>query len=486
MRLNYLANAIGLILIYIGLVILLPVIVALIYHDLASILPFLSASLVSVTAGYFLRKRCLTAESLNDIKKSEGLFVVAASWVIFSVIAAIPYLHYGIPPLNALFEAVSGITTTGATVLTNFDYPEAMFFWRALTQWLGGLGIIVLFIAILPQFAVAGRQMFFAETPGPTEDKLTPRIKNTASALWKIYFVLTLIETGLLMWAGMPAFDAVCNSLSTLSAGGFSPHQQSIMGYHSNIINWIVLIFMFLGGTSFILQYRVITKKNPVLFFKSEEFRTYFAIVISISILIATALVVHNKYSFVNGITDAFYQVISVITSTGSASVDFARWDFVEKILLFFVMFIGACSGSTGGGIKITRWLIVFKTMKNEVKRILHPNAVLNIKIDDKTVPQEVIGQTIMFVCFYFFIVVVSAVLIGLIEKNAAIAMTGSISTVGNIGPAFGEHIGPMGTFANLKPLTKLIMIINMLVGRLELIPFLVLFQRDFWTVKEN
>ncbi len=486
MRLNYLGNAIGLILIYISLVILSPAVVALIYQDWSSILPFVSTGLIAFLMGYFLRKGNNDIENLNDIKKSEGLFIVAASWVMFSIIAAIPYLHYGLSPLNALFEAVSGITTTGATILTKYDYPQAFFFWRSLTQWLGGLGIIVLFIAILPQFAVAGRQMFFAETPGPTEDKLTPRIKNTASAIWKIYFILTLIETALLVWAGMPVFDAFCNSLSTLSAGGFSPHPQSTMGYNSITANWIMTTFMFLAGTSFILQYRAITKKNPILFFKSEEFKTYAAIVFIISIAIAIALISHNHYSVSKGLSDAFYQVTSVITSTGSASVDFARWDFVEKVLLFFVMFIGACSGSTGGGIKITRWLIVFKTMRNEVRRILHPNAVLNIKIDGKSIPQEVIGQTIMFVCFYFCIVGVSAILIGLIEKNAGIAMTGSISTIGNIGPAFGDHIGPMGSFDKLQPLTKIIMMFNMLVGRLELIPFLVLFQRDFWSIRET
>ncbi|MDR1167911.1 MAG: TrkH family potassium uptake protein [Heliobacteriaceae bacterium] len=481
MRLSYLANAIGLILIYISLVILSPVIIALIYRDWMSVAPFLSTSLISLTAGYFLRKG--SAVNLNDIKKSEGLFIVAASWVVFSLIAAIPYLHYGISPLNAVFEAVSGITTTGATILTSFDYPKAFFFWRALTQWIGGLGIIVLFTAILPQFAVAGRQMFFAEAPGPTEDKITPRIKNTASALWKIYFALTVFEIILLALAGMPAFDAVCNSLSTLSAGGFSTNPQSIMGYNSGVINWIMIVFMFLGGTSFILQYQVITRKNPTLVFKSEEFRSYLGFVVLMSIIIAAALVLHNGYSLSSGITAAFYQVVSIITSTGSASVDYAQWHFTAKILLFAVMFSGACSMSTGGGIKLTRWLIVFKTMRNELKRILHPNAVLNIKVDDKTISQDVIGQTIMFVCFYFFIAAVSAVLIGLIEHNAAVALTGSVSAIGNIGPALGEHIGPMGTFFHLQPLTKIIMVINMLVGRLELIPFLVLFQKDFWHI---
>lgn len=249
MRLNYLANALGLTMIYIGLVILSPIIAAIYYQDYNSIIPFITAALISSSIGFVLRKsipKTESIENLNDIKKAEALFIVALSWIIFGVISAIPYLFYGLSPINALFESVSGITTTGATILTHFNYPKAFFFWRSLTQWLGGLGIIVLFIAILPQFAVAGRQMFFAEAPGPTEDKFTPRIRNTASALWKVYAGLTILEIVLLMLVGMPGFDAVCNSLSTLAAGGFSPNPQSIMGYHSNYVTWIILIFMFL------------------------------------------------------------------------------------------------------------------------------------------------------------------------------------------------------------------------------------------------
>uniref|UniRef100_UPI004029DFF5 TrkH family potassium uptake protein n=1 Tax=Candidatus Scatousia sp. TaxID=3085663 RepID=UPI004029DFF5 len=300
MRINYLAYALGLILMYAGLVILSPVIVALIDKDTASILPFVTASIIAVSAGYGFRKfakRANEIENLNDIKKAEALFIVAVSWVLFAIISAIPYLFYGLNALDSLFEAVSGITTTGATIITHFDYPKAFFFWRSLTQWLGGLGIIVLFIAILPQFAVAGRQMFFAETPGPTEDKFTPRIRNTASALWKIYSGLTILLVMLLTAGGMPIFDAVCNSLSTLAAGGFSPNAQSIMGYHSNYITWVILIFMFFAGTSFNLQYKVITKRNPLLFFKNDEFKLYLTVFLSVSAFIAMALVLNNNYS---------------------------------------------------------------------------------------------------------------------------------------------------------------------------------------------
>ena len=334
MRLNYLANAIGLIMIYIGIVVLAPIPIGLYYHETHSILPFLTSGLIGIIGGYSLRKFIPDAsrvENINDIKKSEALFVVAVSWIIFGILSAVPYMFYGLNFLDSLFEAVSGITTTGATILTHYNYEKAFFFWRSLTQWLGGLGIIVLFIAILPQFAVAGRQMFFAEAPGPTEDKITPRIRNTASALWKIYGVMTVLEIILLKLAGMPLFDAVCNSFSTLAAGGFSPNPQSIMGYHSNLINWIIIIFMFFAGASFILQYRVIVKKNPLLFFKNEEFKVYLAMVCLFSFAIAAVLFVNDKYSVFEAITSGFYQVISITTSTGNASKDFVQWDFTAQ-----------------------------------------------------------------------------------------------------------------------------------------------------------
>lgn len=487
MRLNYLANAIGLILKYIGFVILTPIIIAVIYKDYISILPFLTAGTFSILAGISLRKVVKNAslvENLNDIKKSEALLIVTMSWVLFGVISALPFLFYGLNPIDALFESVSGITTTGATILTSYDYPKTFFFWRSLTQWLGGLGIIVLFIAILPQFAVAGRQMFFAEAPGPTEDKITPRIRNTASALWKIYAGLTIILVILLHIVGMPTFDAVCNALSTLAAGGFSPNAQSIAGYNSYLIYWITTIFMFIAGASFILQYRVLTQKKPVLFFQNEEFKTYLGMICFMALLIAIALFFCDGYNIKEALTHAFYQVISITTSTGSASVDFAKWHFIPQALLFIVMFMGSCASSAGGGIKMMRWILVYKSMKNSLVKILHPNAILNVKIDNTIIPHEILNQTVVFVFFYFLCFALGAVLITILEQNITIGITSSITALGNIGPAFGNVVGPMGSFNSLHFSSKFIMIIAMLVGRLEIIPFLVLFQKDFWSIK--
>ena len=489
MRLNYLAKAIGLTMIYIGVVTLTPIITALYYHDFNSILPFVTAGTISAFFGWLFMKLVPNTEeleNLNDIKKAEALFIVAVSWVIFGIVAGIPYLFYGISPLNAMFESVSGITTTGATILTNFDYPKTFFFWRSLTQWLGGLGIIVLFVAILPQFAVAGRQMFFAEAPGPTEDKFTPRIRNTASALWKVYAGLTLLNIIFLVIAGMPKFDAVCNSFSTLSAAGFSPNPQSIMGYHSNLINWITIIFMFLAGASFNIQYKAIVQKNPLVLFKNEEFKLYFSLVMIMAVLITISLIINTHYGVFQGFTDALYQVVSITTSTGSANVDFVQWDYVSKVLLFIVMFMGSCSGSAGGGIKMVRWLIVYKAMKSELLRILHPNAIINIKVDNKSVPAEVTRQIVVYVFYYFIIFGITSIIIAILEHNSIIGLAGSITALGNIGPGFEQLTGPMGSFNGIHPASKCIMIFNMLVGRLELIPFLVMLQKDFWSLKDN
>ena len=489
MRLNYLAKAVGLTMIYIGIVTLTPIITALYYHDFNSIMPFVTAGGISAFLGWLFMKlvpNTSELENLNDIKKAEALFIVAVSWIIFGIVAGIPYLFYGISPLNAMFESVSGITTTGATILTNFDYPKTFFFWRALTQWLGGLGIIVLFVAILPQFAVAGRQMFFAEAPGPTEDKFTPRIRNTASALWKVYAGLTLLNIIFFIVAGMPKFDAVCNSFSTLSAAGFSPNPQSIMGYHSNWINWITIFFMFLAGASFNIQYKAIVQKNPFILFKNEEFKLYFSLVMVMSLLITISLVINTHYGVFQGFTDALYQVVSITTSTGSANVDFVKWDYVSKVILFIVMFMGSCSGSAGGGIKMVRWLIVYKAMKSELLRILHPNAIINIKVDNKSVPAEVTRQIVVYVFYYFIIFGITSIIIAILEHNSIIGLAGSITALGNIGPGFEQLTGPMGSFDGIHPASKCIMIFNMLVGRLELIPFLVMLQKDFWSLKDN
>ncbi len=486
MRLTYLAYTFSLTMMYFSLVLLIPVCVAIFYHENNAVLPFVIAALTALLVSFIIKKIVKGAEkikSINDIKKSEGLTVVTFSWFFASIFAAIPYLFFDITPINALFEAISGITATGATALTHFDYPRTLFFWRSLTQWLGGMGIIVLFIAILPQFAIAGRQLFFAEAPGPTEEKFTPRIKSTASALWRVYAGLTIVEIILLMVSGMSGFDAICHSFSSLSGGGFSPNSSSIAEY-SHTIMWIITFFMFFAGASFNLQYKAWSKFNPFLLFKNEEFKTYFGVVFGIALLLVFSLFANMHYSLNDSFTHSFFNVVSLVSSTGFCSVDYASWDYVSKILLFSIMLFGSCASSAGGGLKVVRWLLIFKIMKSEMMKILHPKAVYNIKIGNYSVSKDILYQTLMFVSFYFAFIVLSVFLIGVIEKDTVVAIVGSVAAVGNIGPGMGT-IGPMGHFADLQIGTKLILMIDMLAGRLELIPFLVLFQKDLWVFKK-
>ena len=487
MRINYISNALGIILTDIGIVTFVPILVAAYFSEWHCLLSFLAAGLFAIATGAIFKhidKHYKGANSLNDIKRSEALIVASLTWIIFAIIASIPFLFDGFKITDALFEAVSGITTTGATILTTFEIPKSLLFWRSFTQWLGGMGIIVLFVAILPQFAVAGRQMFFAESSGPTEDKFTPRIRNTASAIWGIYALLTIICALCLWWAKMPLFDAVCNAFSTLAAGGFSPHPQSIGGYHSANIIYITMFFMFIAGTSFVIQSKVIIKHHfdIRLFWKSEEFRFYTKVILFVTGILALILWLENNFSPIHAISASMYQVLSLSTSTGFSSEDYHLWCLDAKIVLFISMFISSCAGSAGGGVKITRWLLLFKYMKNEMYKILHPNAVLSIKLDKRVVSNEVLKQTLFFMFCFFIIFGVSAFLITLKEDNLVIGVTSSVATLGGVGPAFGYIIGPMGNYSSLAEFTKIILIINMLVGRLEIIPFLVLFHKDFWT----
>ena len=489
MRLSYLFNSISFVLIYIGLVTLLPIIVALFYNESSCIFPFVITAVISIILGGIFKlivNHFLTKDKkMTDIKKSEGLATVLLSWLIFAIIASIPYMFFNFDVVDSFFEGISGITTTGATILTHYNYPHTLFFWRSFTQWLGGMGIIILFIAILPQFSIAGRQMFFAEAPGPTEDKLTPRIKNTAVALWGLYIVLTIIEICLLVLFKMPLFDAICNSFSTISSGGMSLNEFSIAGYHSLPITWIVIVFMFLSGCNLALVYRVISQFKWKMILNNEEFRTYIAIILGVSAFIALYFsITSHSFSFIN-LTNIVFTVVSLMTSTGFACSDYTYWAISAQIILFVAILFGSSAGSTGGGIKIMRALIVFKYMKREIIKFLHPNAVVTIKIDRATVAPDIIFQIIGFVIFYITILLISSFAVSIIENNAVIGFTGSFATLSIIGPAFGSSLGPMGNFENLHNLTKIIFMFNMLVGRLELVPFLILLNKDYWSFKK-
>lgn len=481
MKATHICSALGLILIAIGTIVVSPVLVAIIEKEYASILPFVSASVCSVSFGLLLRKVGGRVTNFDMLKRNEGMLIVSLAWIGAAAVGAIPYLFYGLGPVDAYFESMSGITTTGATVLLDFSlYPKCFFFWRSLTQWLGGMGIIVLFVAILPQFKIAGRQMFFAEAPGPTEEKVTPRITQTAKALWLVYVSLTIAEIAALIIAGMAPFDAVCNAFSTMAAGGFSPNPQSIMGYDNVHITWIVTVFMLLAGSNFALQYRSVRRLRPQILLNSEEFRGYVLIIIITSVSLAAVLLLKDAHAPAKAIRESVFQVVSIITTTGFASSDFALWAVAAQTLLFAMMLVGGCAGSAGGGIKVVRVLFWMKYLRREVVQIVHPRLVRPIKFDQHKVQEDIQRQMLGFLLFYFFMIGVSTLAVTVIEGDGVVGLLGTAATIGNIGPGLGE-IGPMGSFGMLTLPTKLIFIMNMVVGRLELIPFLAMLHPDFW-----
>lgn len=481
MKKEYIFSALGIILVAFGGILLSPICIALIERNYSGALPFLTASAASLTIGGILQKAGGFLRNFDKLSRTGGFLIVALAWLGTAAMGAIPYLFFGLSPLDAYFESVSGITTTGATIFIDFSlYPKSLFFWRSLSQWLGGMGIIVLFVAILPQFKVAGRQMFFAEAPGPTEERVTPRITHTAKALWLVYFSLTVLEVFCLIIAGMAPFDAVCNSLSTMAAGGFSPHPQSIMGYGSPTVVWIIAGFMFLAGSNFALQYRAVVKRNAKILVKSEELRGYSFIILTVTLLLALVVFATEDGAWHIALREALFQVVSIVTTTGFSSSDFALWALAAQTLIFSVMLVGGCAGSAGGGIKVVRVILGAKYMRREIIQLVHPRIILPIKIDGKSVPETIQFQILGFLFFYIFLLTLSAYAVTMLEGSATIGLVGTAATIGNIGPGLGE-IGPMGTYGNLSAPTKIIFIVNMVVGRLELIPFLAMLHPDFW-----
>jgi trk/ktr system potassium uptake protein len=476
------SSALGMILLAFGGIMLFPAAFAGIDEEYFAVMPFGVASMSSFVLGFLCSWHGRFCRNFDMLRRTEGLLIVTLAWVISAAIGALPYLFFGLSPIDAYFESVSGFTTTGATILTDFSlYPRVFFFWRSLTQWLGGMGIIVLFVAVLPQFGVAGRQIFFAEAPGPSEDKITPRVAHTAKALWLIYLLLTGLQVLLLSLAGMPIFDAVCNSMSTMAAGGFSPHPESIMGYHNSTITWIVSLFMLLAGTNFALQYKCFVKGKIRALSTNDEFRFYLGVIVLFSLLLGMVLFLGQEMPFAASIRDGVFQILSILTTTGFSSVDFALWAVPAQAVLFAMMLIGGCAGSAGGGIKVVRVLFVSKFLKREIDQLVHPKAILPIKLGGVRVQEDVQRQMISFLLFYIVLLVVSGLTVTMIEQDGAIGFAGTAATIGNVGPGFGR-IGPMGSFGSLHPGTKIIFIVDMLVGRLELIPFLAMFSPDFWS----
>ncbi|MBR3605686.1 MAG: TrkH family potassium uptake protein [Candidatus Gastranaerophilales bacterium] len=481
MRYSLICNILGMMSKYIGALFIIPMFCAFLLKEANAIIPFLVTGAIAVVLGWILTVKKVEQKEIDNIKKSESLATVFFAWILFALICTIPYLFYGMDITNAVFEATSGVTTTGASIMDDYSvYPKTLFFFRSLTQWFGGMGIVVLFIAVLPRISVAGRQMFYAEAPTPTEDKPTPRIRYTASWLWGIYFALTIIELIILKFLGLDFFEATITSLSTIATGGFSHMQNSIYDFHNPQISLCVFIFMFIAGINYILVYRGLKNKKITHIFKSEEFRGYFGITLALGLMLALSLFINSHYEIKRALLNGFFEITATMTSTGFAVDNYIKWDATSKVILFLAFFTGGCAASTSGGIKIIRWIFIGKYLKRELNKIIHPQAIYPIKLEGAPVGQDIITQMVAFIIFYLVIFALGAFLIVLIENNTTIAISSSAAAIGNIGPAFGT-IGPMDSFNALHNLTKWILILLMLIGRLEIIPFLAILNKDLW-----
>ena len=445
---------------------------------------FLFSTIITLLAGFigiFIGRR---AES--RMGEREGYFIVAMVWVVFSLFGMLPYYLSGQVPsfTDAWFETMSGFTTTGATLIPDLDsITHGLLFWRSLTQWIGGMGIIVLSIAILPIFGLNGMQLYAAEVTGLTYEKLSPRISDTAKLMWTTYIVLTAIEILALWLCGMELFDAICHSFSTIATGGFSTKNESLAFYDSAAIHYIVTFFMFMSGVNFVLLIYLLRGKTRNII-KDEELRWYTIAVILFTLIITIGLYVSRTgwtlTQMERSFRDSIFTVISSMTSTGYTISDYMNWPLVAWVIIFFLMLTGACAGSTAGGIKWVRLSIIFKNGVAEFKRRIHPNAIIPVKLNEKVVPQQTINNIMAFMIFYVFIIVITVVVFCACGVNFDEAIGSAVSAMGNVGISIGQF-GPAGTYESFPDVAKWMMSLVMLIGRLEIFTVLLLFTKVLW-----
>jgi trk system potassium uptake protein TrkH len=357
-------------------------------------------------------------------------------------------------------------------------YGKGIFFWRGFTNWLGGMGVIALFVAVLPRLAIGGREIFFAEASGPDEEKVAPQIRRTAALLWRLYAILTLLQIVALLMVGMPLFDSICNTFGTIAAAGFSPHPLSIAGYKNPAAEWVIIVFMFLAGANFALQYRALAMRDFKLFMDDEEMRAYAGVVLAATVMVAFAIWGADDAGA--PIRTALFQVLSILTTTGFASVDFNLWNDQAKAILLGLMFIGGCAGSAAGGPKVVRHVLLAKYTLQELRRTLHPRAVLPVKLAGRVVPSPIMQSVIVFFLFYMLTFAVCSAIVILLGADIITGISAAAATLGNVGPGFNQ-VGPMANFADLHPASRIVLTAAMWIGRLEVITVLVIFRAETW-----
>lgn len=453
-----------------------------IYYGSEDLTAFIASIVITVVFGYILK--LVNRNNLNKtIKKRDAYLIVGTSYYIICFFSALPYILSGaIPNLtNAYFETASGFTTTGATIMSNIEaMPKGILFWRSLTQWIGGMGIILLTVAILPYFGIGGMELFIAEVPGPTKDKLHPRIKETAKRLWIIYIGLTTVLAILLFIEGMGIYDAVNHALTTLATGGYSTKNASLGHWDSPLIQYTVTLFMFLAGVNFTLHYFALKMRFKDIF-KNEEFRLYIILIVGFTLFVTGIIVLNLGKPLEQTFREVLFSVVSTISTTGFVTADFTAWMPIVTFVFFLLLFSGASAGSTSGGIKLIRWLMLIKNSRLEFKRILHPRAIIPVRFNGHVLDQQLIYNILAFFVTYIVIFASGSFLLALMNMDLLTSMSAAATCLGNIGPGIGS-VGPMFNFEIIPPLGKWLLSILMIIGRLEIFTVLIITSPFFWS----
>lgn len=479
MNLRFVFHLVSLTVLAVACGILISAAVSLIYGDDDA-----AALLISFAIALAVGLPLYTATKLGGqtfIGYREGFLSVGLGWIAAMLFGAVPYLIYRtFGPLDALFESMSGFTTTGASVLVDYDQPHGIMFWRSLTHWYGGMGIIVLFVAILPSIGAGAVKLFSAESPGPVPERLTPRIKDTARNLWLIYVGLTAAEILALLLAGLSVFDAITHAFATMATGGFSPRSASVGSYGSVAVELVVIFFMFLAGGNFALYFALL-RRQPGRLFSSPEYRMYVTILFaSVAVVTVSLLAFGSHFSFAHALREASFQVVSILTTTGFVTADFDRWNTFAKLLLVMLMFVGGCAGSTAGGFKVARVFVLLKSIRHELTRQVHPQAVLPLKAGTRVIPDTVRVGVLQYFALYVLIFSAGCLLVAAAGTDLTTSFTAVAATLNNIGPGLGP-VGATMNYAHLAPFAKGVLIAMMVMGRLELFAIILPFTREFW-----
>ncbi|QQS36802.1 MAG: TrkH family potassium uptake protein [Ignavibacteriales bacterium] len=479
MNFKVIVNITGFLLILTGGFMLTGIPFSLYYHSNDIISIIISAG-ITIGAGFCAWY--LTKNASKEISKREGYIIVTVGWIAMAAFGTLPFIIHGSIPsfTDAFFETMSGFTTTGSTILKDIEIvPHGLLFWRSMTHWIGGMGIILLSIAIIPFLGVGGMQLYKAEVSGPTKDKLHPRVQDTARRLWFIYVMFTFVEVVLLLIGGMNLFDAVCHAFGTLASGGFSTKNASIAYYNSPFIEYVIIIFMFIAGTNFTLHYYALHGKIGA-YWKDSEFKFYFVFTACVVLSIAAYLTLNNNQTAESSLRDSAFSIISILSSTGFATVDYEKWASFSSIIFLILLMFGACAGSTSGGVKMLRYQLLIKNSLLELKRLIHPSAVLPVRHNGKAVPQDIISKVTAFVLIYLAIFAIGSVMLALTGLKLDAAMGSTAACMANIGPGLGST-GPVSNFGHLTDFAKWILSFLMLLGRLEIYTVLVVLSPGFW-----